>query len=150
MDQYFVDFSYKIGYIITMFIVSIIAAPSPKKAVSYDHVKDELLIEKADIIALVEINNPDNPGETATIPMYMSSDSFGVYFAPQMSMNFLEFIEPHDSIDLSKYLEQMEDIKKFHEDVENKTETIEVERKGNISHIKRIIKQRKTEEPKDD
>lgn len=133
-----------------MFIVNIIAAPSPKKAVSYDHMKDELIIEKADIIALVEIANPDNPGETATIPMYMCSDSFGVYFSPQMSINFLEFIEPHDSVDLGKYLEQIEDIKKFHEDVDNNTETIEVERKGNLTQIKRIIKQRKTETPKDD
>lgn len=131
-----------------MLIVNIIAAPSPKKAVSYDHDKDELIVERADVISLVEISNPDNAGEIATIPMYMCADSFGVYFAPQMSINFLEFIEPHDSIDMGKYEEHIKEIKKFHED--EKAETIEVERKGNLTQIKRIIRQKKIEDPKND
>lgn len=133
-----------------MFIVNIIPAPTPKKAISYDNEKDELIIEKADIIALVEIANPDQPSETATIPMYMCCDSFGVYFAPQMSINFLEFIEDWDAVDLGKYTQHISEINKFHENIKNKTETVEVERKGNLTQIKRIIRHKKEETKKDD
>lgn len=132
-----------------MNILSIMAAPSPKKALLYDNEKDELVFERADIIGLIEMENPDNPGELATMPMYMCHDSFGVYFVPQLSMNFIEFVDDLDNIDLGKYNEQVKDIKKFYEEVLSDIETVEVESKGNVSHIRRIIRNKKPTEPKE-
>jgi len=135
-----------------MYIINIIPAVTPKKALSYDHEKDELIIEKADIVALVELQNPDNLQEAATVPMYMCCDSFGVYFSPQLSINFLEFVDTHEDVDFGKYIEQIKEIKDFYIKVKNKTdfETIEVEKRGNLTQIKRIIRSKKIEEPKYD
>lgn len=130
-----------------MFIINIIPAPQPKKAVSYDPIEDDLVIQTADVIGLIEVQNPENPQEVANMPMYMVSDEFGIYNAPQVDPHFLEFIELGDALDLDKYKAQIEGIKKFHEEIEN--ETVEVESKGNVSHIKRFVRPaKKKEDPK--
>lgn len=133
-----------------MFILNIIPAPSPRKAISYDIKTNELIIEKADVIALVELQNPDNPQEMATIPMFMCSDSYGVYSAPQVNMGFLEFVEPHENIDLGKYTDQIKEIKKLYNSVKDGLEEVEVENKGNVTHIKRIIRNKKKDLPKNE
>ena len=132
-----------------MLIINIIAAPVVKKAISYDPIADELIIEKADIIGLMEVANPEAPDEMATVPMYLCSDNMGVYFPPQLSIMFLELVDSIENIDLSKYKDLIEEIKKVYAEMENSTETVEVEQKGNVSHIRRIIRSKKNkEEPK--
>lgn len=127
-----------------MFIINIISAPNPKKAVTYDEKNDNLVITAADVIALVEVPNPDNSNEVATVPMIMCCDSFGVYYPPQLDINFLEFIEQNDIVDIGKYTLLINEIKKFYkESVDTK---VEVKNKGNVSFIKRL----KKEDPKND
>jgi len=131
-----------------MFILNIIPAPVPKKAVLYNPENDTLIIQPADIIALMELENPDAPGETATIPMYLCSDSLGVYFPPQMDITFLDLIDSPKTVDIGDYTDQILEIKKFFDEAE--ADTVEVETKGNVSQIKRFVRPRKKEEPKND
>lgn len=132
-----------------MFINSIIPAPNAKKAVWYDPIKDDIVITTSDIIGLIELLNPENPEETATIPMYMTADKLGVYTLPQLDVNFLEFLDPFDSVDLGKYTQQIQDIKILYAKMQAENpEVVEVETKGNVSQIKRIIRNIKSESPK--
>lgn len=131
-----------------MMIISILAAPNPKRAVWYDKEKDDLVFQIADIIGLISMENPDDPEELCTIPMYMTPDNFGGYSLPQMDINFIEFIDLDTNIDLGKYLDIIIEIKKLYEEIES--ETVEVETKGNVSQIKRFIRPLKKETPKDD
>ena len=126
-----------------MLIINIIPAPHTKRAVWFDPTDDHLIFALSDVIGLVEIENPDNPEETATIPMHMICDQFGVYTLPQLDMNFLAFAEPSDVADMSKYQEQIDEIKTLYEKMKKQQqgeEVVEVETKGNVSRIKRIIK----------
>jgi hypothetical protein len=125
-----------------MLIINIIPAPHSKRAVWFDPSKDHLVFALSDVIGLVEIENPDNPTESATIPMHMVCDQFGVYTLPQLDINFLEFAEPADVADMSKYQDQINEIKIFYEKMKKQQgdEVVEVETKGNVSRIKRIIK----------
>lgn len=130
-----------------MFTINIISAPTPRKVVSYDPDKDDILIQVSDIIGLIEVQNPDNPSESTSVPMYMCCDSFGMYFPPQLDINFIEFIDMNTTLDLGKYKDHVDELKKFYAKL--KTDTVEVEQKGNVSHIRRIIRKNK-EEPKND
>ena len=124
-----------------MLIINIFPAPHAKRAVWFDPSKDHLVFAVSDVIGLIELENPDNPQESATLPMHMVCDQFGVYTLPQLDMNFLEFAEPADIADMSKYQDQIEEIKTFYKEMKKKgEEVVEVETKGNVSRIKRIIK----------
>jgi hypothetical protein len=131
-----------------MLIVNIIPAPHSKKAVWYDPQDDHIVIATADVIGLVELENPDNAQEIATIPMYMTADKLGVYTLPQLDVNFLEFLDGNDSVDIGKHVKQIEEIKQLYK--KTRTEVVEVEKTGNVTQIKRIIKNVKTEAPKHD
>lgn len=131
-----------------MHIINIIPAPVPKKAVYYNLQKDKLFTENADIIALTEIQNPDNPQEAAVLPLYMCCDALGVYFPPQMDITFLEFIGVNDEINPVKYEKHIVELKKLYANLKDKTEVIEVESKGNIRKIIRPTKIK--DEPKTD
>lgn len=134
-----------------MSIINIIAAPRPKKAIWYDVEKDELVIDTADIIGLVEIQNPDNLDEIAVVPMYMVSDDFGTYRLPQVNANFIEFIDINEQVDYGDYEKSILDIKTMYEKFKKDSpEVVEVETQGNISKIKRIIRHSKPEVPKSD
>jgi len=129
-------------------IINIIPAPTPKKAVVYDPIKDEVVFETADVIGLVEVINPDNEQEGVIIPMYMCSNSMGTFYPPQMDINFLELIPMNKDLDLSKYVDTINELKKYYQEIEEGI--IEVETKGNVSSIKRFIKPSKKDKPKND
>jgi hypothetical protein len=92
-------------------ILNIIAAPFPKRAISYDPIKDELVFENADIIGLIEMFNPDDPTEVAVVPMYMTADNLGGYGLPQFSEFFLELADIKDDIDYGKYADKIAELK---------------------------------------
>lgn len=127
-------------------IITIIPAPTSKKAVIYDPIKDEVVFETADVIGLIEVVNPDDTQEGVVIPMYMCSNSMGTFYPPQMDINFLELVSMNTDLDLSKYVEQIDELKKYHKDIEESM--VEVETKGNLSSIKRFVKPKSTK--KDD
>jgi len=131
-----------------MMIMSIMAAPNPKRAVMYDDNTDELVFHLADIIGLIAMDNPDEPDEVAYIPMYMVSDNFGGYNLPQLDIRFIEFINTFDQVNLDQYLPQIEEIKQEISNIQNGT--IEVETKGNLTQIKRVTRRPKLEAPKDE
>lgn len=132
-----------------MLIINIIPAPHSKRAVWFDPSKDHLVFALSDVIGLVEIENPDNPQESSTIPMHMVCDQFGVYTLPQLDINFLEFAEPTDIADMSKYQDHINEIKIFYEKMKKEgDQVVEVETRGNVSQIKRIIKNIKMDTPK--
>lgn len=134
-----------------MSIVNIIAAPRPKKALWFDVEKDELVIDVADIIGLIEIQNPDNLDEIAIVPMYMVSDDFGTYRLPQVNMNFVAFLEMNEDVDYGLYETTINEIKAMYESFKKDSpEVVEVEKKGNVTQIKRIIRHTKPEVPKND
>ena len=125
------------------YITNIIPASTAKKAILYDPDTDDLIIQRADVVGLIEIQNPDDPQEVASAAMYMIADDLGIYSPPQMHYNFIELIEDHpfDTVDLSDYLDDIEEIKKIHTQLKNTNpEIIEVEQKGNVSTIKTFIK----------
>ena len=128
--------------------MSIIPAPKARRAVWYDRDKDDLVFQIADIIGLISMENPDDVEELCTIPMYMTPDNFGGYILPQMDINFIEFVELDAEIDLGKYIDNIEEIKKLYEELDS--ETVEVETKGNVSQIKRFIRPSKKEIPTDE
>jgi len=129
-------------------ILSILAAPNPKRAVLYNPKTDDLIFELADIIGLIAMENPDDPEEMTYIPMYMISDDFGGYNLPQMDVRFIEFVNPKDDLDLGKYTQQIEEIKELITKMDE--ETVEVTTTGNVSQIKRFIRYTKPETPKDE
>jgi len=131
-----------------MMILSILAAPNPKRAVLYNPKTDDLIFELADIIGLIAMENPDDPEEMTYIPMYMISDDFGGYNLPQMDVRFIEFVNPKDDLDLGKYTQQIEEIKELITKMDE--ETVEVTTTGNVSQIKRFIRYTKPETPKDE
>lgn len=134
-----------------MTVLNIIQAPSTKRAVWYDPNRDELILKIADVVGLVELQNPDNIEESTTIPMYMTSDRYGIFSLPQLDANFLEFIDPGDHIDIGNYTDKIEEIKNLYKTLKaNSPEIIEVETNGKVSKIKRIIKNVKTEGPKNE
>lgn len=132
-----------------MLIVNIIPAQVIKRAVWYDPSKDDVVMGVSDVIGLVELENPDNPQEIATIPMYMTCDHLGVYTLPQLDVNFLELIVyDGNPLDIGKYADQIKEIKELYKNI--KPEVVEVEKKGNVTQIKRIIRNIKSEVPKHD
>lgn len=131
-----------------MMIVNVIAAPHQKRAIWYDPHKNDLIVKPADLIGLIELENPDNPSEIATVAMYMTCDHLGVYGLPQLDVNFLEMINANETLDIGKYTQQIEGIKELYAKIKAKgPEIVEVETEGNVSKIKRIIRQTKPETP---
>jgi len=133
-----------------MLILNIIPAQFPKRAVLYDAKNKQLIFETADVIGLVELQNPDDLEEVTVVPMYMTSNTLGVYSLPQLAINFLEIIPLNETVDYSTYLKQIKDIETLLKNLPNKDEVVEVETKGNISRIKRIIKNVTSEKPTDE
>ena len=132
-----------------MQILNIIPAALPKKAVFYDPVKDELVTEIADVIALIEVENPDNPRELVTVTMYMTCDNFGVYFPPQLNYTFIEFTDARAEPSRTSYKDPIKYITGIYKSVKDQTELVEVKKEDNVSYIKRIIKP-KIKETKDE
>ena len=126
-----------------MNIIQIMPAVTPKKAVIYDPLENKLVIEVADIIGLIEMPAPEDESMVAIIPMYMCTDESGFYQLPQLFPTFLGLIDKDEVVSLADYSEQIVAIKADYEKAINNLEEIEVERKGNVSHIKRIVRQKK-------
>lgn len=123
--------------------MQIIPAVTPKKTVMYDPIKKQIITETADVIGLIEMPDPDNENVIAIIPMYMSSDSFGFYALPQLSPAFLGFVGLNDLVSLGDYKSKIDEINKEYDKFAAQFEEIEVEKEGNVSHIRRIIREKK-------
>ena len=130
-----------------MLIHSLIAAPTAKKMVIYDIEKDELVIQLADVIGIVEIPSEDEDMVTIT-PMYLCSDSMGIYTAPQLFITFLDLVDKDAVVDLGKYIDQIDEVKRLIK--EETGETVEVETTGNVSRIRRFEVKKKKEDQDDD
>lgn len=123
----------------------IMAAPRPMRAVKYDPIREEIVLEIADLIGLIEMDDPEQPDLVSVIPLLMSMDEMGGYILPQFDITFLEFIDMKADIDYGKYQDQILHIKA--ELAQLNANIVEVETKGNISQIKTFVRKPKKDKP---
>lgn len=134
-----------------MLIAQIMAAPTPKFAVSYDPESKCLLYENAEVIGLVQLENPDEPNEIQQLPCYLVANKYGFFWVPELEYNFLIYVDKGQNLSMdSNWIKaRIAEIEADYVSIGNeaqKTETIEVETKGKVTHIRRKIKHVKNEE----
>lgn len=136
-----------------MNVLQIIAAPNPKKAVFYNPVDKIVYFESADLIGVVEFEDPDGSGMVANLASYLCTDKLGFYMAPQMQLNFLDIIDNSETeLDLGKYKKSMELITEAYKEFDKQftdVEAVRVENKGNLSKILRMTNKLKDKEQED-
>lgn len=134
-----------------MLIMQIIQAPSPKLAVSYDCDAKCVVYEKAEIIGIVQLENPEEPGDVQLVPCYLVSNRYGFFWVPELEYNFIMYAEINQVVNVGVDFIQarIKEIEATHKEIEDEHETVEVETKGKVTHIRRTIKRVKKEDGDD-
>ena len=128
MENSFLD------YVALHSVLQILEPTTPKVAVMYDPILGKLTYHDVELIGLSDVGEEESP---LLVPCYMCSNSLGLFWIPDLQPTFIEYIKPGSEVDIKTARDKIEEIEKWWNTAETDLEPVRVEKKDNISYIKR-------------
>jgi hypothetical protein len=115
-------------------VLQILPSGVAKQAVMYDPLLQKLTYHEVELIGLADIGDEEDPLIT---PCYMCANAAGLFWIPDLQPSFIEYVKTGEILDINILRDKIEEIEKWWATVENDIDPIKVEKKDNVSYIRR-------------